>query len=473
MKKNLNEIFDESKPQELDILTDSLNAAELPDEVLDSIKGKVYAKSGLKKAKKSKKSLWLRFGLIAACIALVLSVIAVAMLLRENELKITSSGSDGELFPLIDFPIRDASLSANEVASIFDNAIDGVNGTNQYTEIYTSDPKHLNIASLPTTEYLPIYYSNKSAASKKELQKFIDKYLDLSTSFFGISSKSYKIQEYEVWQGEDCYIAEIRGEKAGINFSSANNKLSFSNYNLGEKRLNINGSMISIMESDSDKQIKKKLSDTVSYLNEFFGKNYSYIKIHRIYSDKQLRTIEVYLYSSEQTIFSESFSNAPMTSDYICLKFCTDWGEGTIRNWGGSKEEAFLTDFSLYETLQDWKNYYNGTVNVKMLTLQKAEELLEKGYVFGGHSCPLCMAEQPEVDFGEYDYVDIEYVFSPNRKISIPFYAFYKYIGESDNGFKIYAKTYVAAIEVSGYEEYFKVQKNNHNNNYYYEEAIS
>ena len=57
MKKNLNEIFDEAKPQELDILTDSLNAAELPDEVLDSIKGKVYAKSGLKKAKKSKKSL--------------------------------------------------------------------------------------------------------------------------------------------------------------------------------------------------------------------------------------------------------------------------------------------------------------------------------------------------------------------------------------------------------------------------------
>ena len=44
----------------------------------------------------------------------------------------------------------------------------------------------------------------------------------------------------------------------------------------------------------------------------------------------------------------------------------------------------------------------------------------------------------------------------------IPFYAFYKNIGRSENGNLIYAKTYVPAIEVSGYKEYFESQEANH-----------
>ena len=48
MKKKLNEIFDEAKPQEFDQFSDELNAPELPDEVLASVKGKVYAKTKLK-----------------------------------------------------------------------------------------------------------------------------------------------------------------------------------------------------------------------------------------------------------------------------------------------------------------------------------------------------------------------------------------------------------------------------------------
>ena len=46
----------------------------------------------------------------------------------------------------------------------------------------------------------------------------------------------------------------------------------------------------------------------------------------------------------------------------------------------------------------------------------------------------------------------------------VPFYAFYKKIGTAENGNICYAKTYVAAIEVSGYKEYFESQKNYHKN---------
>ena len=44
----------------------------------------------------------------------------------------------------------------------------------------------------------------------------------------------------------------------------------------------------------------------------------------------------------------------------------------------------------------------------------------------------------------------------------IPFYAFYKAIGTSDNGNTIYAKTYVPAIEVSDMDAYFQEQQQYH-----------
>ena len=66
------------------------------------------------------------------------------------------------------------------------------------------------------------------------------------------------------------------------------------------------------------------------------------------------------------------------------------------------------------------------------------------------------MENQEKIVFDSYDCVDIEYV------SGMPFYVFYKNIGKSKNGNLIYAKTYVAAIEVSGYDEYFERQKENH-----------
>ena len=66
----------------------------------------------------------------------------------------------------------------------------------------------------------------------------------------------------------------------------------------------------------------------------------------------------------------------------------------------------------------------------------------------------------------KYKGLKINYKDFGNKKgtpsIGIPFYAFYKNIGTSANGNTIYAKTYVPAIQVSGYEEYFESQKDNH-----------
>jgi hypothetical protein len=112
---------------------------------------------------------------------------------------------------------------------------------------------------------------------------------------------------------------------------------------------------------------------------------------------------------------------------------------------------------------------YSMITATERISLEEAEALLYNGYVFGGHSCPLCMAEQEKVDFEGYDFVSMEYLFryyyNADREVpstGIPFYAFYKKIGTAPNGNLIYAKTYVPAIPVSGYTEYFEKQKENH-----------
>lgn len=106
-----------------------------------------------------------------------------------------------------------------------------------------------------------------------------------------------------------------------------------------------------------------------------------------------------------------------------------------------------------------------------MISLSDAEALLYNGYVFGGHSCNLCMAAQDKISFKGYDYVGFEYVFGRTAggelTDGVPFYTFYKQIGTAKNGNLIYAKTYVPAIEVSGYEEYFEAQTEKHNFGWY------
>ncbi len=89
-----------------------------------------------------------------------------------------------------------------------------------------------------------------------------------------------------------------------------------------------------------------------------------------------------------------------------------------------------------------------------------------------GAACRLCMAEQTPVSFDDYDYVTMVYctgtvaaLSAPGKAastLSAPFYAFYKDIGESPNGNRIFARTLVPAVAVSGLDDYFERQQKEH-----------
>ncbi len=155
-------------------------------------------------------------------------------------------------------------------------------------------------------------------------------------------------------------------------------------------------------------------------------------------------------------------SEAPV-SDYIRVSF------DNFANFENDiLSETILQDVHILyrQNRRDVRETYVESKNLKMISLSEAEEMLAKGYVFGGHACPYCMEEQEAVDFEHYDKVGMEYVMGQDdtgeELERVPFYVFYKYIKEARNGNQIYAKTYVPAIAVSGCEEYFESQKQYH-----------
>ena len=410
------------------------------------------------KAKKIKAA-WLRFGAIAACTALIIGATAamlIPLMRKDHGIGMEPYSPNGEPWsPVIHENIDEVVLSADEIGDVMGVFTYYKDSTNQYTKVYASSPQYLYPLPLPNAEYLPIYSRKLPEPSKAALESFINEYLDTVTDMFGMDHTAY-----EIIKEEYGYRAELGDGDERLRFSTRKEYVYFEKSTLHNRRMLLNGEMVSFWESETDEQIKEKLQPTIDYVCDSLGKKYDSVKIVRHYSYDQLKNVTVYLYTTEETILPENFYEAPMSSEYVALTFYTDWGQGTYCNWGGSEDEAFLSSVALFKMVDHPSQVYEVTAKSRMISLEEAEALLKKGYVFGGHSCPLCMAMQPEVDFSEYTCVDIEYVFDDGS--CIPFYAFYKYVGETEDGIGQYAKPYVPAVEVKGLEKYFQSQAKEH-----------
>ena len=432
----------------------------------DLVERYVEKKDQLLRRGRAAKKTWLRVGIVAACFLILVSAALTVPMPQKDPYMDPYFPSGDAWVPIIDSNVKDTILRADEVGNALRNT-DSF-GTNQYTKVYAPSPEYLGLIPLPNAEYLPIYSINQSTPSESELDSFVQNYLDAATSFFGIGANEYELEKGEFLDSDTYYAAKVEDRDTGsykaIYFNTRENSLYLSYYNSHESRLTLNGSMVSILKTDTDEQIREKLQDTIDYVCASFGMEYTEIKICRHYSsDNRVMSFVIYLYSPEEANFPSNFSSHPMSQDYISLAFCTPWDNGSnYYNWEGNKEEAFLCRFLLNRATTAWSEYYHIDAKSKMLTLEEAEQLLEKGYVFGGHSCPLCMAKQPEVDFTDYTCVGFEYVADSKGRILVPFYTFYKYIGENYNGETTFAKTYVPAVQVEGLEEYFQMQTAQH-----------
>lgn len=400
------------------------------------------------KRKASKRTLWIRVGALAACFALIASVV----------LSVISN-----IVPTW----NTAHYSASDIAKLFPPGWDGE--TNAYTTQYVPDEKYLYINEIPDSKYLPIYkYGNGAKSSKKELNKFFNGFITELSKSLSVDVPTYSIskdiEDDELYMyGEDMgkYSISLRQDKIS-------NVFSFYNFygDDNDCEIVLDGETVQIDQRLSDEEILASLESVKNKLFDIFGVSFKDAKIYRRFRSSHKRVDDIYIYFYNEDAhplnpYMEYGDRFVPVSDYIEISFDNHW------NYSGdivSDDVLLNASIRYYKNRQDVHTEYKHIANAKRISLEEAEEYLYKGYVFGGHSCPLCMAAQEKISFKEYDFVGIEYISNPDDMSEIiPFYAFHKKIGwSSQNGPDNYAKTYVPAIQVSGYEEYFESQAANH-----------
>lgn len=401
---------------------------------------------------------WLKLTAAAACFALIISVRIGIPMLRKESSKI---------------PIWDTvQYSAKDISEFFGSTDSAA--TNAYTEICVPDSKYLYINDLTEKDYLEVYQcgNKKAELSADELQTFGDSFLPKLAKALKVYNPKLNVKEQVAASQTTLKVsAEIEFYSMNIGQNEVMNSFSLSRYRgktQADREIVIQGETIQIDQRLSDEEIIDSLQSIKNKLFNIFDVDFPDIKIIRrydSYSEYGVNFIDIYFY--DKNAHPLNMSQTVPVSDYISIEF------DNFKNYSG---DIVSNGLLKYGSVVYKKNRiavadeYVNVANAKKTSLKEAEDLLYKGYVFGGHICSLCMEAQDKIHFDNYDFVDIEYVFQHKngtaiKTVGIPFYVFYKNIGTLKNGRTIYAKTYVPAIQISGYDEYFEAQKEGHPNN--------
>ena len=369
-----------------------------------------------------KKTRWLRVGAIAASLALILGIAAV---LEANYLPTW----------------KNAQYSATEIARLF-----GGNwlaaSTKAYKTVYTTDIEYLNIGSVPKDKYLNVYKLKVAgkAADKTELEGLAKQIVPKLANSLGQAEPQYSIREVDI-DNEKKYSVHLELGDYALSISQRSTSYSVSFF-LHDQQTALNGVPVQIDRRLSNEEMIDSIQPIKEKLFEIFGVSFSDVKIWRKDwpgVEDSMGSLYIRFYD-EDAHYLNSYIEYPV-SDYIQIAFEADaTSEGILKA-------------SKIKYVKNRAGFDNEVTPVKRISLREAEKLLYKGYTFAGHSCPTCVSMNSEVSFRNYDYVGFEY------RSGFPFYTFYKEIYDAPNGVKTYAKTYVSAIEVSGYEEYFESQK--------------
>jgi len=329
--------------------------------------------------------------------------------------------------------------------------------TTSYSTVDVLSSKYLYIDPLPKDEYVTVYRTTQGLPlNQNEFSLFSEKYAPKLSAALGESVPKYTFESmgHYISAEEDDHPLSMQQYKSF-------HAIRYWNYDLdnsGKNNMVFDGITVVIDQSKSDSQIKKSLQPLKEKLEKIFDTKFVNLDIYRYYDDYSeagaVSVLVVFSNSDDETIKKSvklEFDNrSHHESDIV------------------SKNKLYKINFTYWEERGENVRDDVAVVRIKKLPLKKAEQYLSKGYVLSLQGCAICQSLQEPVDFTDYDYVEIVQR-TANRENDdgtydiIPFYAFYKYIGKGKNGNEIYAKTYVPAIEVSGWEKYFKNKHKNHN----------
>ena len=343
------------------------------------------------------------------------------------------------------------------------NAYDG--GTNKYVEHYTLSLEEEKLPAPVYMETLPVYKTTPLGPGKALTEAYFRKYQSAWEYLFDITISVVEAEEETLW-GDDpvWYVISNALDFENVALRARATKNYFSCWvcatipgddrrlETHDGRLETHDGYVSIMRTDSKEVIREKITPLIEELNRAFAKNFTGIEIE--YTDYGY--LHVMLFDYADCPISEGLPVVESPLSYLELSFAMEGANNYQDNWNAEPGEAYLLYIDYFEQTLSWEFYES-----PMLTLEEAEELLEKGYVFSGHICSLCEAIQDEVDFSHYDAVTLSYELRSDGYV-VPFYVFYKYLKTDKNGMQCYAKTMVPAVQVEGLDEYFEAQKDYH-----------
>lgn len=413
----------------------------------------------------------------AACLCLVFGSVFAALTVSPGETTSeagnssvsASENSKPGIVDLPDYPKGTYLLSAEELAGMMNYGAEYA-PTNQYTKVYLPADELAGSANvLPPEKWMLYRYPGETLLppDREAFDEAFAVFAEKAETHLGIDPNSYDLEE-DVSDGihavyferhADVELGERSISAYLIQRPMVNNYLIWS-FGMGGDSLyapmELGGKALVVDPNQSDEEILASLEDALSILQDLFGVAYPHGKVTRDYRGDTIGITVNY------------FSDEPGVTDETFLWY---WPRISI-----SFEKMRRGDSRLFAKIIDCRclregvsGTYGEYATVASVSLKEAERMLEMGYVFGGHSCPLCMEQQDEVDFREYDHVELRYEWVSvlggefeEEMIWLPFYAFYKKLEEGKNGICTYARTLVPAFPVSAVEEYFASQAEKH-----------
>lgn len=390
--------------------------------------------ASLKKDRKKVPIAWKRWTAIAACLCLILCFTFLIPLMQKS----------------INVHLPDsAQIFVGDILS----QSKGLVGAGASTQAYfvqeaekLSDLMKSPVKSSSEVPALTVYQTVTADDSKSYFTKKTQNIQNSAKDNLGISLTA---ENYTSYDEDYCYYSvDLMSENFSISMDTSDSiGTTATHYRIWDsdrpvQYLELFGSKIIITADESDESIKNKLTEALAFANKMFGTNCEIQSITR----KPENSEEGYITVGVDAYENSADINQAMYNQYL--------GSMNFLFMGDNDDEIPLV--GIYYTEYELENAFSE--NVELISVSEAEASLKNGYIFVGHVCPICMSNNTEVNFTNYDGLEIVYRTDTFGKYTIPFYAFYKKTGKYT-----FAIAYVPAVAVGGLQEYFEAQESWHN----------
>lgn len=419
--------------------------------------------------RRAKRLWWVPIPAVAACLCVAIGLHHLAPLLLRDPFgdrptDLLDPPVSGELLPWSppdlgeDIPVVEVTAEVTQYPPYVEDYFGFVISVTDRWYTLADGDELRHAAPLPTEGYLPIY-EEVNFFDEETLEAFIQKWLPTAGDMTGITDTDYEMK----WSGTSGmitpsrYVANIGPEEVGQHITFTIQQGGALSFDCPAKILTEGDRFPTLLKDSSDGEILTALDRGIDYLEKTLGKEFRD-------ADIEWRNIEYqgsgYLSSFHELIVTLNgyppegseeypYSIASLPAFTVTLNY-------EYVNYAHSNELVFKK-----LTYSEPRNTADYTVTVgkaKTIPLAEAEAHLEAGYVYGATGCLLCREVGCDVDFSEYDSVGLVYKKSTAGHFlwSVPFYAFYKQVGDE------YAAVYVPAVEVTGLEELFAEYTENH-----------